>query len=587
MTDFEEFRVVLTPELGAGGTWKVDIAKCPLPNYIRPVGTVNATMTRDQLRQLRSRTGWPDPARLRGIGDAVWNSVMSAEAAAAFEASLQHAVANDKNLRIVCVLRGDEAAARDPQQLQVTELPVEALYSDAHSYLATDRRTPVSRSLAQMPDRPPERTALPLRVLVLVATPTDKPKAEAANEAAALREVLDDENVTGVVEADIVENPTRQDLSRRLAQEKYHILHFIGHGGFGIVGNVATPRPHLCLVRAPDDLESHPIDAETLAMILRSTSVRLVVLTACSTAAPTPNEGEDPLGAGAFEGIAQQLVAGVSGVTAAVAMQFDLETNAAVEFSRSFYKNFLQPDLGLDEVVTQARMDLVTLLDAGHRAWITPVVYWRCEGGKVFEFEAARRVLDAEALAALRDVDIQLQTYRRQLDDIAAQPQHLQAAVDSLRQDWIRRTEDLYQKRGELLGESVRVVGCDAKPGENARCRILLRTRQQGRIDLVTLTIVYPPDILTYVASSRGDHAGPPAVAVDVPGKLRVILDRTSGDDRWPEGEYELGVIEFAVAEDAVAAPIDLQVETAEVRRNRRRREFATVDGVVFIEGSA
>jgi hypothetical protein len=91
-------------------------------------------------------------------------------------------------------------------------------------------------------------------------------------------------------------------------------------------------------------------------------------------------------------------------------MQFDMESEAAVIFSKTFYTRLLAPDPTdgspegseratggspegserategrVDQVVTQCRKALVAAMDAGHRAWITPVLYSRCKDGRVFD----------------------------------------------------------------------------------------------------------------------------------------------------------------------------------------------------------
>ena len=183
----------------------------------------------------------------------------------------------------------------------------------------------------------------------------------------------------GLLKLDIYEQPTRDELADRLKSSD--IFHFIGHGGFAVMGSDPTSQAHVSLIR-PDTNESDYLFASDLANMLNNTEVQLVVFTACTSSESTPDEG--PFRIGAFDGMAQRLLSGVRGVTAAVAMQFDMEAEAAVAFSKKLYKHLLDADKTLAEVVTLARSAVSICKGVGHRAWVTPTVYCRCEGGHVF-----------------------------------------------------------------------------------------------------------------------------------------------------------------------------------------------------------
>ena len=247
-------------------------------------------------------------------------------------------------------------------------------------FLALNLGTPVCRDLRTKGDRSPREVRLPLRVLVAVATPIDKPSAKAKEEVAAIRGLLEPlSGPGGLLKLDIYEQPTRDELAERLKSSD--IFHFIGHGGFAVMGSDPTSQAHISLIR-PDTNESDYLFASDLANMLNNTEVQLVVFTACTSSESTPDEG--PFRIGAFDGMAQRLLSGVRGVTAAVAMQFDMEAEAAVAFSKKLYKHLLDADKTLAEVVTLARSAVSICKGVGHRAWVTPTVYCRCEGGHVF-----------------------------------------------------------------------------------------------------------------------------------------------------------------------------------------------------------
>lgn len=602
MAEYEEFRIELTPNLQSAGTWNVNLVECPIKTLVGSKGVINPQFTRQQLRRLRSRSGWPDPPTLKMIGQSVWNSVMTPQLDGAFEASLAflEAQAQGKRLRVTLVILGQGSETAGGNGIKLSELPVEALYKDAHQFLATDVKTPVSRSLQAKPDREPHRITLPLRVLIVVAAPNDKPPASVADESQAIRNALAmHAGLGGAIQLEFCEPPTRDELKKRLSSKPYHILHFVGHGGFDIFGDVLNPRSYLCLIRS-DNSNSDPIDADDLANLLRNTGIRLVVFTACQSAAATPVDNtiipvvdDEPYNISAFEGIAQRILSGFSDVTAAVAMQFDLESEAAVNFTRVFYENLLRSEKNLDEVVTLARRELALLprFGTGHRAWITPTVYWRCKDGKVFDVDSLTEHLSPETLSKLQELQVQIASYRRVLEDIARQPPDIRDKLTSLRTQYQELLEAFLSERGQLLGESVRLRGGSTKPGEEIDCRLSLRVRLSGIIDLIKVVIQYDTAKLSFVSSGAGqDTPGNiPFIKSVAPNELEVLVSNPSTGLSWSPREYEVGALKFKTATDIQSGIIDVKVkEILEVQRGGQRlANIKPLDGVLFVDESA
>jgi hypothetical protein len=384
MADFNEFRIQVRADYPEPGWWDIQLVACPIRGLPGPKGKIQPKFTRRQLRRLRSRHGWPNRGELEQIGSTVWKSLMTPDLAAAFRNCLQRSHEQGKGLQITVVTLGseqrDEGSLTVDDPVRLAELPVEALYDEQQGFLATDLNSPICRGLQTEPDRVPAQTKLPLRVLVAVATPTDKPPARAEEEVRAICCALDPLTGPGnPLELDIYEQPTRSGLVGRL--QSCHIFHFIGHGGFDVVGSDPTSQAYITLVEE-NGTESDPLNAYDLSNILRNTEVQLVVFTACASAAAMPDE--EPYPTGAFDGMAQRLVSGISGVTGTVAMQFDMEADAAVTFSQAFYQHLLEPDRTLVEAVTLARKRVSVRMGLGHRAWVTPTVYCRGQGGRVF-----------------------------------------------------------------------------------------------------------------------------------------------------------------------------------------------------------
>ena len=595
MAQYDEFRVVLTPALNRAGDWVAEVERCPVPNLKGRKGFVTPKITREQLNQLRSPNGWPDLAKLKRIGEAVWQSVMPDQVDAAFESCLRSLGGGQRRMRFVLVLQGQENETAAPDRVRLSELPIETLYREAHQFLATDLVTPVSRSLQLDPDREPSRVNLPLRVLAVVASPAGKPPADVDREVEAIEEAvaqLPQSGLAAPLVVDYARSGTRKEMIACLGQKNYHVLHFIGHGGFDVVGDDPTPRAHLCFVR-PDGGLTDPVSADELTVLLRNTSIGLVVITSCSSAAPTPNE--EPYAVGAFDGIAQRLVSGVTGVTAAVAMQFDLEPMAAVEFTRVLYQNLLRPELSLDEVITMVRKQLaggVPRLGVGHRAWVTPVVYWRCRD-RVFEIDATRAELDDDVLQPLRGIDIQLENYVRTLRDFDTEAAKQKPDVRDLltdsafRRDLIAEVNRLHDEKQKLLGESVRLRGGRTGAGHEIECRLTIRLVAPGTVNMVQLQVAYPDGKLTFLPAVKADVAAEAETTQPGPGQIQVRLNSPSGRTSWEPGEYELAVLRFSVAHGVEPSLLDVHIRTAVVTRDEDLIPFRTVDGIVFVEGES
>ena len=600
MTQYDEFRVVLTPKLNQAGDWVAKVERCPVASLRGRWGFVTPQITRDQLDELRSQAGWPDLAKLKQIGEAVWRSVMPGEVDAAFETCLVTSTDAGRRMRFVLVLQGQENETAASDRVQLSELPIEAIYRDSHQFLATNIVTPVSRSLQLDPDREPSPIMLPLRVLAVVATPGDQSNAEVDEEVKVIEEAVAQLPKSGLASplvVDYVRSGSRKEMMTRLAQKSYHVLHFIGHGGFAVVGSDPTPQAHLCFVRPGVGL-TDPVSADDLTVLLRDTGIKLVVITSCSGAASTPSTpSQQSHPGGAFDGIAQRLVSGVTGVTAAVAMQFDLEQIAALEFTRVLYQNLLRPELSLDEVITMVRKQLaagVTGLSTGHRAWVTPVVYWRCRE-RVFEIDAPGAELDDDVHERLRSIEIQLENYIRTLRDFMTEIARQQPDVghllteSPLRLGLMAEVSRLLDEKQILLGESVRLEGGRTGAGQEIDCRLTVMLVDPGTVNMVRLQVGYPGDKLTFLgAAEAGNVIGSVTADRLGPGQLEVTLELAPSERTpWEPGDHDFATLRFSVARGVEPSLLDVQIQTAVVTRHRDSISFRTVDGIVFVEGES
>ena len=93
----------------------------------------------------------------------------------------------------------------------------------------------------------------------------------------ALREFTD----SGAITVTDLAAPTLSELRRALLRERFHVLHYMGHGGF-------TAEDGGVLLFTDQAGRGAPVTGEQLSVMLRDhTSLRLAVLNACEADAPT------------------------------------------------------------------------------------------------------------------------------------------------------------------------------------------------------------------------------------------------------------------------------------------------------------
>ena len=218
----------------------------------------------------------------------------------------------------------------------------------------------------QLPNQPrPLSVTLPLRVLAIRSEPADYPRldleAEWSQVMAALSEFIDE----GAITVTDLAAPTLSELRRVLLRERFHVLHYMGHGGF-------TAEDGGMLLFTDRAGRGMPVTGEQLSVMLRDhTSLRLAVLNACEAGRTDP---ADPFG-----GIADTLVR--RGIPAVIAMQFEISDTAAIEFAPALY-GALAVGRPVDAAVAEARKAIyaVSLLE-----WATPVLHLRAENAHLFD----------------------------------------------------------------------------------------------------------------------------------------------------------------------------------------------------------
>jgi CHAT domain-containing protein len=256
----------------------------------------------------------------------------------------------------------------DPDLARVLALPWEYLRRpDIGSFLAAQRKFPLVRHLdVPLPGgRPP--LPPPVRVLAAGAEPSDLPALRLAEELEQIERLW---GQPGEVEVVPLARTTVPALRAALLAGGFHVLHFVGHGGF----DAATGEGALFFVDEAG--RADPVGAGAFADQLRDfTSLRLVFLNACQSAQAA---------AGApFAGVATALLR--AGVPAVLAMQFPITDRAALEFGGIVYRRLAAGD-PVDAAVAEGRLALAA---RGSAEWGTPVLFLRAPDGRLFAPPAA------------------------------------------------------------------------------------------------------------------------------------------------------------------------------------------------------
>ncbi|MGA4837798.1 CHAT domain-containing protein [Streptomyces sp. G45] len=352
----------------AGGEEAAGVLRLPSAREVESLAArVPDAVLASSARVRRAVVG--EEAPVRDLGRMLFDALLGGTGTAMLLAARNRAAQRGGQVRLVLRVRPPELA----------RLPWEFMYDTGEdAYLGLEvplvRHPQVARPVAAL------RVVPPLRILGMVARPDDLEPLATRAEQRRLHDALADLIAEGRVELGWVTGQTWRDLrdavrrdGRRPGQGGWHVLHFVGHGGFDTRAREGT------LALAGERGGTHLLGAGDLAMLLTGhPSLRLAVLNSCESGRA---DGLNP-----FSSVAGALMR--KGLPAVLAMQYEVSDDAALECARTFYEA-LARELPIDVAVMEARQAMA--ISRPHTLeWGTPVLYLRSLDGDGHLFDLAR-----------------------------------------------------------------------------------------------------------------------------------------------------------------------------------------------------
>lgn len=345
-------RVIQSPGGQASATFSAPFSAMEIENLVLKV---SRSVGKRDVRRIESS----ELRNVQAFGARLYDTVFDGDVRACLRSSLDEASRQDAGLRIRLRL-GDVP--------ELIDLPWEYMYNQSlNRFIARQLETPVVRYMDLAESIRPLTVHPPVRVLVMVSSPSDYPPLDVEHEWTKLHEALADLEQRGLVLLDRLDEATLPALQRRLRHGPYHVFHFVGHGGFdeGMDDGV--------LVLEGQDGRGHLVSGSYLGEMLRGEQpVRLALLNACEGAR---NGTTDP-----FSGAAQSMVQ--QGISAVIAMQFEISDAAAIVLAQEFYAA-LADGYPVDAALGEARRAIFS--QGNELEWATPVLYMRSPDGRIFD----------------------------------------------------------------------------------------------------------------------------------------------------------------------------------------------------------
>ncbi|HEY9710485.1 MAG TPA: CHAT domain-containing protein, partial [Oculatellaceae cyanobacterium] len=230
--------------------------------------------------------------------------------------------------------------------------------------LGTERKRLVTKRSSGSNDGSPCESDQTLRILMVIASPSDQETLELSQEANHLKNELSRRpfNNSRKIELDILEQPGREQLTQSLEQGQYQVFHYAGHSNLGESGG------DLYLVSNKTGL-TETLTGDDLAGLLANNNVQMAIFNSCRGAYTATSNALDNR---KERNLAEALVK--RGIPAVLAMAERIPDEVALTLTRLFYRN-LNQDYPIDLSLSRARQGLISAYGSNQLYWALPVLY--------------------------------------------------------------------------------------------------------------------------------------------------------------------------------------------------------------------
>lgn len=340
------------------------------------------------------------------LGQALYNSLFDRALRDSWLTAQGVAQNRRSPLRLRLGLKGEKLQQLPWEILHAGDRPLGTGTDVTFSRYHLGRRQGYDRPLATVPD-----FEQPLRVLMVIAAPTDQDRLELANEVEQLQKELHPTSMRSGsgysllpkqqldVQLTVLKQPGRAELTQALEQGNYQALHYAGHSNLGNAGG------DLYLVSRQTGLTER-ISGEDLAGLLSNNGIKLAVLNSCRGAYA---QSTGPEVGWHEQNLAQALVnRGIPGV---IAMAERIPDNVAITFTQLLYRNLKQGN-PIDLCLNRTRQGLISAHGSHYSYWALPILYMQpgFDGylaSKPGEDSSALDKLLSESESALKALDQQ------------------------------------------------------------------------------------------------------------------------------------------------------------------------------------
>jgi tetratricopeptide (TPR) repeat protein len=250
---------------------------------------------------------------------------------------------------------------------QLLRLPWEVMH-EGDRPIATGTDFVFSRYHSRYANLPPAAAPIatdqPLKILMVLAAPTDQVVLALRQEALHLQTELQGlsarDQRSRPIELTILEQPGREQLTQALEHQHFQVFHYAGHSSLGTSGG------NLYLVNRRTGL-TETLSGDDFAGLLVNNGIQMAVFNSCRgvhTAADNPESGAGNL--------AEALVK--RGVPAVLAMAERIPDDVALNLSRLFYRSLRQA-YAIDLSLSRARQSLISSYGSHQLYWALPILY--------------------------------------------------------------------------------------------------------------------------------------------------------------------------------------------------------------------